>query len=155
MYRKHRDVPTEIPAISHARSVEAGVKYVHQVYGLFRDGKDMSALFKLSSSAWQAYARRHHAAYKLWTADECDRLIQLEAPSQVQTLYRDVRFLVQRADVARFFILFKFGGLYADLDVFPNLETFPLVPLGLCKMFASETKTTYVSQTRVGDRAGT
>ena len=59
-------------------------------------------------------------------------------------MYRDVRFLVQRADVARFFILFKFGGLYADLDVFPNLEKFPLVPLGLCKMLASETKTTYV-----------
>ena len=70
---KCRDVPTEVPAISHARSVEAGVKYVHQVYGLFRDGKDMSALFKLSSSAWQAYAMRHHAEYKLWTADECDR----------------------------------------------------------------------------------
>ena len=48
---------------------------------------------------------------------------------------------MQRVDVARFFILYKYGGLYADLDVFPNLETFPLVPLGLCKMPARETKT--------------
>ena len=38
--------------------------------------------------------------------------------------------------MACFFILFKYGGLYADLDIFPNLEKFPLVPLGLCKMEA-------------------
>ena len=48
---------------------------------------------------------------------------------------------MQRADVSRFFILFKYGGLYADLDVFPNLDNFPLVPLGLCKMLARDAKT--------------
>jgi len=62
-----------------------------------------------------------------------------EAPGWVKALYRNVRFPVQRGDVARFFILFKYGGLYADLDVFPNLEKFPLVPLGLCKMVARST----------------
>ena len=101
----------------------------------------MSGLFRLSSSAWQAYATRHQCEYKLWTADEVDTLMQLEAPDWLQILYRDVRFPVQRADVVRFFILFKFSGLYADLDVFPNLDQFPLVPLGLCKMLARETKT--------------
>ena len=47
---------------------------------------------------------------------------------------------MQRVDVARFFILFKYGGLYADLDTFPNLDRFPLVPLGLSKI-AMDTKT--------------
>ena len=47
---------------------------------------------------------------------------------------------MQRVDIARFFILYKYGGLYADLDVFPNLEKFPLVPLGLCKMLGRPTK---------------
>ena len=95
----------------------AGVEFIHQVYGLFRDGKEMSGLFRLSSEAWQAYARRNECQYKLWTADEVDTLIQLEAPEWLQILYRDVRFPVQRVDVARFFILWKYGGLYADLDV--------------------------------------
>ena len=36
--------------------------------------------------------------------------------------------------------MYKYGGLYADLDVFPNLEKFPLVSLGLCKMLAMPTK---------------
>ena len=114
----------KIPAISHKRSVEADVKFIHQVYGLYRDGKEMLSIYKLSSSAWQAYAKRHGCEYKLWTADEVDTLIQREAPGSVQTLYRDVRFPVQRIDVCRFFIIFKYGGLYADLDVFPNFESF-------------------------------
>ena len=48
---------------------------------------------------------------------------------------------MQRADIGRFFILFKYGGLYADLDVFPNRDTFPQVSLGVCKMLARNTKT--------------
>ena len=122
--------------MSHNRSVDAGVEFIHQVYGLHRDGRDMPGLFKRSSSAWQAYAGRRQCKYKLWTADDVDTLIQREAPPWLQTLYKQVRFNVQRVRVACFFILYKYGGLYADLDIFPNLEKFPLVPLGLCKMLA-------------------
>ena len=100
----------------------------------------MSDCHRLSSRAWQAYAKRHQCQYKLWNADEVDTLMKQEAPGWVTALYRNVRFHVQRGDVARFFILFKYGGLYADLDVFPNLEKFPLVPLGLCKMVARSTR---------------
>ena len=82
----------------------------------------MSSLFKISSEAWQGYALRHLISYRLWTADEVDTLIQLEAPEWLQASYRNVRYTAQRAAVARFFILFKYGGLYADLDTFPNLE---------------------------------
>ena len=131
----------DVPAMSHMRSDEPGVKFVHQVFGLYKDGKPMSALFTLSSCAWQAYAKQHQCVYKLWTADDVDTLIQLEAPEWVQTLYRNVEFPVQRVDVCRFYILFKYGGLYADLDVFPNLATFPLVPLGMCKVLARKTRT--------------
>ena len=55
-------------------------------------------------------------------------------------IYRDVRYPVQRVDIARFFILFKHGGLYADLDTFPGLDRFSKVRLGLCKMLARGTK---------------
>ena len=81
----------------------------------------MSPLFKLSSNAWQAYCRRHKCRYVLWGADEIDTLTQKFAPESVVARYRDVRFVVQRVDIGRFFVLFAYGGLYADLDVFPNL----------------------------------
>ena len=129
-----------VPAMSQKNSSKAGVHFVHQIYGLYRDGKPMSALFKLSAYAWEGYALRHRISYKLWTADELDTLIQLEADDWIQELYRDVKDPVQRADVGRFFILYKYGGLYADLDTFPNIERYPLVPLGLCKMQCRATK---------------
>ena len=128
------------PAISHTHTVEEGVESIHQIYGLYRDGKEMSELFKLSAKAWEAYARREQCEYKLWGADEVDGLMQQEAPAWVLQLYSGVRVPVQRADVARFFILYHRGGLYADLDTFPNIERFPKVPLGLCKMLARATK---------------
>jgi hypothetical protein len=129
----------EVPAMSHRPLHGPGVAFVHQVYGIYRDGKAMDALFNFSSEAWKAYADQHESQYKLWTADEVDTLIQQAAPEWLRLLYGTVRFPVQRVDVVRFFILYLYGGLYADLDVFPNLETFPLVPLGMCKMKARET----------------
>ena len=131
----------DVPAMSHKRCDGPGVNYVHQIFGLYRDGKVMSPLFKLSSSAWRAYAKRHECVYIFWTADMVDTLIQLYAPQWLKDLYFGVRFSVQRNDVVRFYILFLYGGLYADLDVMPNLAMFPLVSLGLCKMLARPTKT--------------
>ena len=131
----------EVPAMSHRPLHATGVTFVHQVYGVFRDGKAMDALFSFSCEAWKSYASQHMSQYKLWTADEVDTLIQKTAPEWLQLLYGTVRFPVQRVDVARFFILYLYGGLYADLDVFPNQETFPLVPFGMCKMKARETPT--------------
>ena len=71
------------PAISHTHSAEEGVEAIHQIYGLYKDGKEMSELFKLSAEAWQAYARREPCEYKLWSANEVDTLMQLEAPAWV------------------------------------------------------------------------
>ena len=93
----------DVPAMRHTRPDAAGVHKIHQFYGLYRDGKGMSPLFSLSSEAWQAYARRHQCEYKLWKADEVDTLLQLEAPDWLITLYKDVRYHVQRVHIARFF----------------------------------------------------
>ena len=116
-----------------------GVAIVHQIYGIFRDGVEMSPLFKLSSESWQAYCRRQSRRYILWTADVLDTLIQKFAPKSIVALYRDVRFLVQRVDIGRFFVLFAYGGLYADLDVMPNREAYPQVSFGFCKMASRAT----------------
>ena len=89
VFSKWRDVPfdafrsirekcismgREVPLISHhhRRPVPDGVKIIHQIFGLYRDGGEMSPLFLASSSAWQAYAKRHQCEYILWTADNID-----------------------------------------------------------------------------------
>ena len=123
-----------VPALSQHSSDVSGVSIVHQIYGVFRDGKEMSDLFKLSSKAWQAYCRRNNCRYILWAADHLDWLILTYAPPFLEALYKKVRFVVQRVDIGRFFVLYVYGGLYADLDVLPNRESYPQVTLGLCKM---------------------
>ena len=92
----------DVPAMSHTPSAASAVKFIHQVDWPFKDTDP--SLFGLSSSAWKAYATRNQCQYKLWTHRQVEALIQLEAPAWVQTLCRDVRYPVQRADVARFFI---------------------------------------------------
>ena len=84
----------DVPAMRHTRPDAVGVHKIHQLYGLYRDGKEMSPLFSLSSQAWQAYARRHHCEYILWSADEVDTLIQRETPAWLITFYKDVRYHV-------------------------------------------------------------
>ena len=63
-----------------------------------------------------------------------DTLISEFAPASVVKLYRDVRLTAQRVDIGRFMILHLYGGLYADLDILPNRDTYPQVWLGLCKI---------------------
>ena len=41
-----------VPALSQHSGDVSGVSIVHQIYGVYRDGKQMSDLFKLSSKAW-------------------------------------------------------------------------------------------------------
>ena len=122
------------PARSQYAVDVPGVDIVHQIYGLYRDGKEMSTLFQLSSMSWRFYCSRQKCRYILWTADAIDTLIQKYAPQQIKTLYTEVRFLVQRVDIARFFVLYIYGGLYADLDILPNRMVYPQVAFGLCKM---------------------
>ena len=132
--KQSSEAACNLPARSQYAVDVPGVAIVHQIYGLFRDGEDMSQLFLLSHKSWQLYCTREQGRYILWTADAIDTLIQNYAPHNIATLYKEVRFLVQRVDIARFFILYLYGGLYADLDVLPNRQVYPQVTLGVCQM---------------------
>lgn len=70
--------------------------------------------------AWrgfQASWRRHHPdwSYRLWTDDDNRRLIHNHYPWFAST-YDGYDEPIMRADAARYFILHRHGGLYADLD---------------------------------------
>lgn len=53
--------------------------------------------------------------YRFWTDDGLDRFIHAEFPDLVD-LYRSYSKPVQRADLARYCLLKRYGGLYADID---------------------------------------
>ena len=114
------------------------VPIVHQIHGFSNrgDGKE-SELSKLSFLMWQEYARREGCRYILWGPDELDTLVQKYARPDIVEFYKGVKYMAQRAHIARFIVLHTYGGIYADLSVLPNRKRYPQVPLGLAVMRSS------------------
>jgi mannosyltransferase OCH1-like enzyme len=54
--------------------------------------------------------------YQGWYAKDREKFIENEYPWFLQT-YRSYPYEIQRIDVAKYFILFHFGGFYLDLDI--------------------------------------
>ena len=74
------------------------------------------------------------ARYHLWSADEVDSLIK-QHYAEFWATYRSFPFAKMRADMARIAILHRYGGMYADLDVFPIADTFAQADLAVQKVF--------------------
>ena len=49
-----------------------------------------------------------------WNASECESLIAREF-GWFNDVYRGYRYHIQRVDACRYFVLYKHGGVYADL----------------------------------------
>lgn len=92
---------------------------VHQIYFDFY-GNGMNSLFKESQKQFQLWCRENNYAYMFWTEADCDKLI-FEYP-QYLDMYLTAKYKIMKIDILRFIILHKYGGLYADLDVFPQIE---------------------------------
>jgi len=104
---------------------------VHQIYGLYRDGEPLSPLFLESKRRWEQVAAAMGARYHLWSADEVDTLVRTRYPFMWET-HTHVRYPVMRADIGRVAILHAYGGLYSDLDVYPNRYEYRQTSFSAC-----------------------
>ena len=128
-----RQAATEAPSL-HRRSVQ----YVHQIYGIFGDGKPMSSRFASSRHAWGMCAVSMGATHILWDASQVETLIRTRY-STIWDMYQQVRYPVMRVDIARIVILHAYGGLYADLDTLPNRQWYSEAPLAVCSVYGPTT----------------
>ena len=103
---------------------------VHQIYGVFGDGKPMDQVFKASQQAWKTCAARMGAQYHLWNSDEVETLMRTRYP-QFWELYTRVRYPIMRVDIGRIAILHAYGGMYADLDTLPNRQWYSQAQLAV------------------------
>ena len=88
-------------------------KIIHQIYGIYQDGKPMpekwlkfSKNIKNSNSNWE---------YKLWDHKDCIKLLEEHYPWFLE-IYKNYKYPIQKADAIRPFILYHYGGIYLDLD---------------------------------------
>jgi inositol phosphorylceramide mannosyltransferase catalytic subunit len=68
------------------------------------------------AARWRALHPEYE--YRLWTDADNDALVRQEFP-QYYSLYRSFSREIYRADLARCLYLWRFGGVYIDLDVEP------------------------------------
>ncbi|XP_074641134.1 uncharacterized protein LOC141898888 [Tubulanus polymorphus] len=54
--------------------------------------------------------------YWFWTAKQMDEFVSRRFPKYIE-MFRNYPKYMERADAMRFFVLYEFGGVYADLDV--------------------------------------
>lgn len=95
-------------------------KIIHQTWST----SDLPALLKQFSDTWKS----NHVdwEYRLWTNDEMEAFLIEEHPL-IFDLLKDSYPEIKKWDIARLAIVYKFGGLYCDIDsvAFKNIS--PLI----------------------------
>ena len=90
-------------------------KIIHQQWKV---NKIPDGMFTVWSNKFKKLFREGEYTHMLWTDESARELIKNDFSFFLKT-YDDYKFGIQRADAARYFILYKYGGLYADLDYEP------------------------------------
>lgn len=71
-------------------------------------------------SEWKGFVKKLKKlnpdwSYRLWTDDDCLTFVEEEFPDFIET-YKGFSKNIMRADVIRYLIMYKIGGVYLDLD---------------------------------------
>jgi mannosyltransferase OCH1-like enzyme len=83
--------------------------------------------WKPCQASWQKIYPNY--TYRMWTDEDIDEFIRTHYP-KFYPLFKSYPHHIQRVDVVRYFILYEFGGIYADMD-YMVLKSFEhLLPAG-------------------------
>jgi mannosyltransferase OCH1-like enzyme len=58
----------------------------------------------------------HDYKYILWTHEDMDHFVKKEFP-HIYKLYTSYKYDIQRCDAFRYLVLYKYGGIYLDMDI--------------------------------------
>ena len=94
---------------------------IHQIYGIFNDGKNITDIepYRIATGKTKAFCKKHKIRYKMWNLKDCVKLLNTHFRSY-KKLWKDFRYDIQRADFIRYCILYKYGGIYVDCDIYPT-----------------------------------
>ena len=84
-------------------------KIIHQSW----KNQNLREDYKKYSQTWKDLHPDYE--YRLWTDEDNLRLIEEEDPDFVDD-YNSYNHYIKRADAARYYYMYKYGGIYADLD---------------------------------------
>lgn len=85
-------------------------KIIHQIY---EDPAGPPDYLKNVSETWQKF--NPDWEYRFWNKSDIENFLEKEFPDYIAR-YKSFPYDVQRWDVIRYLILFRYGGLYVDMD---------------------------------------
>ena len=60
--------------------------------------------------------------YFLYTDEEMDEFVKIHYPGQIYECYSKINLIVAKADFWRYLVLYKYGGVYIDIDSSINIK---------------------------------
>ena len=92
-------------------------KIIHQTY----KDENIPSHWEISRDMWQKYHPEY--TYMFWTDHSIREFIKTNYPDFLE-IHDKYPHNIQRADMIRYFILYHYGGIYSDLDLYPidNIE---------------------------------
>ena len=93
-------------------------KVIHQIFINFK-GKEINEIpdYWVSRHKTKTYCEKNNIELKMWGSTELLELLT-EYP-EFAPLWEDFRYPIQKVDFMRYLILYHYGGVYLDLDIYP------------------------------------
>ena len=91
-------------------------KIIHQIY--FDLGIGNIENNKVFFESHNKFKSLKDYKYILWNKKDCENLVKSDF-NEYFDFYNNFRFEIQKIDFIRFCILYKYGGIYVDLDFLP------------------------------------
>ena len=89
-------------------------RLIHQMW----KSEDLST-FPINNSFNEWKKSYSNYEIRFWTDRQIENLISQPEYQYLYSTYHSFTYSIQRADLARLLVLHAYGGIYADLDVFP------------------------------------
>ncbi|KAB8123949.1 hypothetical protein D3W54_06745 [Komagataeibacter medellinensis] len=102
-------------------SVFHEIKYIHQIL-ILSDGKIPKKIPDfIEKNIKKIRLIYNNCSYKIWSGEEIRALIKNNMPRDVLKAYDDLKPFAYKADLARYVLLYLYGGLYIDIGI--NIQT--------------------------------
>jgi mannosyltransferase OCH1-like enzyme len=88
-------------------------KIIHQTAP--RDKSKWKEEWHSCQQTWKDLFPESEYKHVMWNDDDLENLISNDFPWYYD-IYKSYKKNIQRIDIARYFILYKYGGIYADMD---------------------------------------
>ena len=89
-------------------------KHIHQIYTGY-DGKPIPSNYLENIKTWKNNFPNYN--YTLWNARMIEELIK-HRYTELEDLYFGYSQWINRVDMSKYVIMYEYGGIYADLDIF-------------------------------------